>query len=293
MKKLFILCFSALGLNLHAQLQNLSFEHWQQPLDAFQNLPEDWIILSDHVYRTPSAQTYFPPVTNAQSGDLALRLGVWYTYTEDIAYQKAAINGRPTALTGYYTYTRNFYRNGNTNEVEIDSARVWVVLSRWNAAAGKSDTVGRGYLALDSVADYRQFVCNIVYSSPEMPDSIAVTLDPSLFDRVITNHNSGLPEGVSSFFTVDNLALSDGAGVGLPEQKPALLQVYPNPVKETLYITGTDETLSYEIMDLSGKVQSRGLTGNKGIAAGELRPGVYIVQFRLGETRQQLKFVKQ
>lgn len=293
MKKLFMICISALSLNVQAQLQNLGFEQWQQPLESFNNLPENWTIFSDHVYRIPSGQTYFPPVTDAQSGNLALRLSVWYTYTEDIAYQKAAIAGRPTALSGYYTYTRNFYLDGNTNKVEIDSARVWVTLTRWNAAAGKSDTVGRGYLALDSVPDYKQFVCPIVYSSSEMPDSIAVTLDPSLLDRVLTNHNSGLPEGISSFFTVDNLALSQDAQVGLPEQKTTALQVYPNPVKETLYITGTEETLAYEILDLSGKVQSRGSSAHKSIATGDLKPGVYLVQLRQGETVQRLKFVKQ
>jgi len=293
MKKLFIICLGALGLNAQAQLQNLSFEQWQQPIESFVNHPEAWTILADHVYRVPNASTYWRPITVAQNGHLALRLSVWYTYTEDIAYQKAAINERPTALTGYYTYTRNFYRNGNTGEITIDSARVWVVLSRWNASAGKSDTIGRGYVALDSVPDYKQFVCPIVYSSQEMPDSIAVTLDPSLFDRIITNHESGLPEGISSFLTVDNLALSKDANVDIQEQNIVSVHIYPNPVKETLYISGTEEMPAYEILDLSGKVQRRGLASGKNIDAGGLKPGVYILQLRMGQALQQLKFVKQ
>ncbi|RQP14040.1 MAG: T9SS C-terminal target domain-containing protein [Chryseobacterium sp.] len=71
-------------------------------------------------------------------------------------------------------------------------------------------------------------------------------------------------------------------------KKSEILAVYPNPVKEILYINNAKSGNSYEIVDLSGrKIQSAKY--NDGVNVTKLQRGIYLI--KLGG--QTLKFIKE
>ena len=71
-----------------AQLQNTDFETWEIPVNEAigGNRPVGWVRTNG----IPMSETYFfyhNPVTEAQNGDYALRISIWYTYDIDMAKQ--------------------------------------------------------------------------------------------------------------------------------------------------------------------------------------------------------------
>ncbi len=210
-----ILAFTAISIAANAQLQNTGFEDWQNPIDPLTgNKPVGWT-RSNGIPSGENYNFYHQPVTDPQSGNYALRLSIWYTYDEDMAFQEAPIASRPAAFTGYYTYTDNAVYSHFSGEVVDDEARVFVYLTKWNAALSQNDTIGTGYLQLAAVENYTQFNCPITYTSDATPDKIKVILDASLLDKSTGGaaFTSTVPGGVSSILTVDNLALL-GQGFG-------------------------------------------------------------------------------
>lgn len=71
------------------------------------------------------------------------------------------------------------------------------------------------------------------------------------------------------------------------------VKVFPNPAVDYLNVVGVDQSSSYEIWDMSGKLMvPQTKIGNGRISVKQLRPGVYILRFGFKGQVQSLKFIK-
>ena len=68
--------------------------------------------------------------------------------------------------------------------------------------------------------------------------------------------------------------------------------IYPNPVKETIYLSNITET-EYEIFDILGKSISKGKTSVNEISVNSLSKGIYILKIKNGENITNQKFIKE
>ena len=67
------------------------------------------------------------------------------------------------------------------------------------------------------------------------------------------------------------------------------LLVYPNPVKDKLYVNGWQKPVPFTVFDLSGKIVKEGMISNSGIHLKFLPKGMYFINVN----NQHLKFLKQ
>lgn len=220
-------------LNGFSQLENADFENWETSL----NKPTAWNLAQYSDYsELPFSGFYHVPETNAQSNDYALTLSIWYYYAEDIAIQKAPISYRPTALNGFYKYEDNDIYEGTT--LVTDTAQIAVYLTKWDDILEQRDTIGTGILDFpDEQLSYQSFSNAISYTTDAIPDSITVIIEPSRFPE-LNYMQAGVngEEGQTSFFTVDNLSLTE-ENLAVADEVFPLMKMYPNPVVNTLHIS--------------------------------------------------------
>jgi len=295
MKRFIIFIFMVLGMQVvMAQPQNLDFETWDSSSFALP-YPRYWNSLQGQ----PDAQ-----VTNAQNGNYAIQISVWYYYVKTVAMQMAPINYKPSALDGYYSYTGNIQAIHRTvqNDTVNDTARVCVYLTAWNTAQLKRDTIGQGITILDSTSHYKAFSCPVQYLNPNVtPDSIIIYFSPSIIRGINgmgTLGNTTNPQGYCSYMTIDNLSLQSQA-TGIAESADQKgIQLFPNPVSDafTLQFDNADAR-TVQVYDMYGKLLTTLDTKDikLTIPAAGLQPGVYqvSVQDRFHRTIHDLKFVKQ
>jgi len=286
-----MLAILLLPFSASAQLQNMGFEDWVNPVvenQGMNNRPVGWEISNGRVVM-PNANAYYPPVTNAHTGDYALMLGIWYNYTKDLATQNAPINSRPVALKGHYKYSNNRVM-GDSGDID-DQASARVYLLKWNNALSRQDTIGKGEVLLNAVSDYTEFTCPIVYTSSELPDSVTVVLDCSLMNRPGQGGVFVGEGGVASFFTVDSVELVEES-LDLNKAYKKDIVVYPNPVKDVLRIA--DFNGNVHIYDAIGKLVSKqDIINGQGILVANLRSGMYLLQLYDGAKLYHKRFIKQ
>lgn len=289
-RRLVTLVLTAVAWDGNAQLQNLDFETWDNPIveEHGMNRPTGWWWGSG-VLTEPQRNFIYPPETPAQSNNYALKLSVWYTYVKDIAIQSAYINTRPESLTGYYKYTDNVLTDGL--EFVTDTAQVSVYLTKWDLFLGQADTIGSGVINLNAAADYTQFVVPINYYSDEMPDTVKVILDPSMVKRYEDSPYFAPDMGYSSYFTVDNLVLNE-ASLATDDLQANTIKIFPNPVKDAVNITGFSGEVS--VFDVSGKKMATGNNRLPGIMLplAHLSSGIYYLQLNDGAKTEWRKIVK-
>ena len=84
--------------------------------------------------------------------------------------------------------------------------------------------------------------------------------------------------------------------VGVPMQNIEGIQTYPNPVHETLYISGLTTNATYRILDIAGQNLSEGklsTTKNTIVVSGFV-PGIYILELTLSDgIRNIVRVVKE
>ncbi len=234
-------------------------------------------------------------VSDAQNGDMALRLSVFYHYDKVMAVQRAPFTSFPESLSGYYTYTGNVVSNlANQGQIEPDTATVRVLLSKWDNVLSQRDTIGFGELKLNQTLSYTIFTCPIAYTSTALaPDSIHILLNPSRV-REGDNLYAGLGESEPecSFFTVDNLYLN-GDVLGL-EKAPENQNwtAFPNPGNGIIQIQ--DFIGEAKLTDLNGKVIDIQSYPEQTIDVSLLPLGVYLLHLtdNFGQV-QYSKYVKQ
>jgi hypothetical protein len=275
-----------------AQLQNLDFEQWNNPITEIthQNSPTGWTCYNRWYGTDQAISTAFfmyPPETNSQHDTYALRLSVWYNYMKDMAVQTAPINSRPTALKGFYKYENNIIYY---TEPIVDTAQVAVCLTKWNAALSKNDTIGAGTLRISTESlDYKEFEVTIEYFSEATPDAVTISLDPSLVarDPDLPYIHSGLNEIA---LTVDNLTL-EGAVLGHGNKEQLAINTYPNPAKDFIYFDNIEGDVS--IFDLAGKkIQGFTISKSQPVNVNHLAAGTYIIKIQNEKGTYQDKFIK-
>lgn len=298
MKKLLYL-FAAIVFttSASAQLQNLDFENWEDPIalngSPFNN-PVGWQNVN-RWFGTEHATfglTFQDPVdTLAQKNDYALKLSVWYSNTKDAAYQTAPINYKPFALKGYYKYEENYFVDGTVSV--IDTAQVVVILTKWNIALQKNDTIGLGvFKTATPTATYTEFNANIQYFSSDMPEKITILLDPSIIGRYYDRNYFSSESDKCSWFTVDNLSLISGSmSVHNPDTEQNLT-VYPNPTSDKINFEAISGTAI--VLDVSGKrVMNLELNNTQSINIQHLKQGTYFLQIKNKNNRVLYsKFIK-
>ncbi|GLB52597.1 hypothetical protein NBRC110019_16370 [Neptunitalea chrysea] len=256
-----------------SQVQNLDFENWETDF----NRPSGWECA---YYYNPSPVTnfYFPPETNAQSNNFALKICLWYMYVEDMAIQKASIDYRPSSLQGHYKYEQNLIYDANYNEV-IDTAAVSVYLTKWNTTTVQRDTIGTGILEFgEEKTAYTAFTNPITYINQQVPDSIIMIFEPSKFPVYTLPGTNGVTS--TSFFTIDNLSLTQGplTNAEVLAQQVAL---YPNPTNANIRITNFTGTVS--VYTTAGKkvLNEKEITlGTNELGLKQLPPGVYLLKLQ-------------
>lgn len=288
MKKIITLSIMlALPFMAKAQLQNLNFEQWQNDPTEEQmpNMPTAWVItdgvnLADHCM--------YPPATDAQSGDYALRLGIWYNYVKDAARQTAPINYRPTSLKGYYKYTDNIIQTAAG--LVIDIAQVNIYLTKWNTATSQNDTIGSGTINLGESLDYSSFNCPVTYSSDAVPDKVTLYLDSTRIRRAGETENLMSMEGTGSFFTVDNLSLFESTMGNEDFALANAVKLYPNPATDVVTITNFSGDA--ELYDMTGKLVLAQRMDNSPINVQQLQKGIYTVKLTHANGIQYSKLIK-
>ena len=276
-----------------AQLQNTDFETWEIPVNEAigGNRPVGWVRTNG----IPMSETYFfyhNPVTEAQNGDYALRISIWYTYDIDMAKQTASINSRPAALNGFYTYTDNLVFSNFTGEIVDDEARATVKLTKVNPVSGEAEVIGTGTTVLPPSGTYAAFTCPIVYTSTETPDTIEVLFDCSLMDKTSGGSSFTSPTGVgvSSILTIDNVSLT-AATLSSEEFELQNLRIFPNPARDTVEIPGFKGAA--KIFDITGKLVANHESLINKIDVAALQTGVYVLSLKNNFGTHNIRLIKQ
>lgn len=250
-----------------AQIANAGFEQWDTVLSAY--YPTDWPLLGT---------TIMQRTTDAHSGNYALEVSVWYYYTDTKAEQVAPINYRPEAFCGWYKYTDNIIKNQTTNLVTEDTAFASVYLTKWNTVTNTSDTIGRGQIHLLGSNSYQHFTCPVTYTSAEMPDTVFISMDPSMMRNGGTYFSTD-STGYNSYLKIDDLYLQRWA-TGVTKLSGMEMKAWPNPASDVLNVVMSDaKDMIYTITDLTGKVAVHSMlrNGSARINLSALPAGPYIL----------------
>lgn len=287
MKKQLILFLALCAIGAKAQFVNTDFEDWTKGNDSIYR-PNNWIINNSMgnfgIFRD----------NDAQNGNYAMTLSRWYYYTYDDAVQTAATATKPLALKGFFRYTDNDIFFSET--AAKDTAHVYVYAKKWNAATQQNDTIGKGHAKLSEAANWTAFSCPIYYVNNQMPDSITIRLAPTEnnINSVAGLCNSN-GNGWCSYFTVDNLNLSETVGI-TPVEAPAF-SLYPNPANDKVFIAAAiqNNIVQYTLVDATGKTIMADNNYNLGkeIDLSGLSTGLYILRIDSNGKASTHKIIKQ
>ncbi|MBP9933096.1 MAG: PCMD domain-containing protein [Chitinophagaceae bacterium] len=165
--------------------------------------------------------------------------------------------GRPIAMKGWYKYA----------PVNGDSSSIYVKLTKWNSTTNTRDVVGfiekRDYAAVNG---YTPFNLVINYSSSDVPDSITVVFSASAGAEQSVGQ-------VGSSLWVDDVVFDYGANSLESSNKIPLLNCYPNPTNDFLFIQTTRMDLTYHIYTMTGQLVLNSRLPQ--ISLSELQTGVY------------------
>lgn len=265
-----LMLFSALLVltQARAQVVNGNFETWEGTGTAM--IPTGWELLPGGIGWSRES--------DAHTGSYALKVSVWYYYTDTKVEQWAAISYRPSALNGWYKYTENTIKNQTTGLTTDDTAFATVYLTKWNTVTMMTDTVGRGQISLLGTATYTSFSCPITYSSAAIPDTVVVSMDPSMM-RNGGNYFSPTSSGYNSFLTIDDISLA-GPVTDVTQIQHTILKIWPNPTDGQLVFFMTQIVEGDIIVsDMAGRiVAEQPLTqGYNYVELTGVCPGTYVV----------------
>lgn len=264
-RTLIALCMLFSFTSANAQLLNSGFESW----DSSGHYPALWPEL---------ASSILTRTTDAHSGNYALEVSVWYYYTETVATQIVPIDYRPTAFCGWYKYTDNIIKNQTTNLITDDTAFAAIYLTKWNSASNTTDTIGQGRIALLGSDVYQHFSCPVTYASTAMPDTVIVSMDPSMM-RNGGSYFSTDTTGYNSYLKMDDLYLQRWT-TGVAQQAQPEFFLMPNPAGDYIQVTTIGSDIqNYTITNLAGSSVASGIIagGTANIALTNLAAGPYVI----------------
>jgi hypothetical protein len=169
-----------------------------------------------------------------------------------------------------------------------------VLLTKWNASAGKRDTVASMHHVLTGmVMTWGNFTIPLTYMSGSYPDSCIIFLSAS-----------GSVPADYDYLWLDNLAFTGSVFTDAPasEALHARIKIYPNPATDIINLwihPDKQETAEILLFDGSGrlvKTVSRELTSgdnNSSILTHGFQPGIYIMNVRTSSFEETLKIMIQ
>jgi hypothetical protein len=268
---------SILGNAYAQQIANASFEQWDTIGDYTQ--PTKWYSLNElsQVGYDPSTTL----TTDAHDGQFAVQLesksGQFNDYSgvlctgpilnqqlnADFSKMKVAFPYKPTSFSFYY----------KSLPVSGDSAIIAMVLTKWNIANERTDTIAIATGAFgDLVNTYTQAVLPFDYILNTTPDSMFIIASSSI---------DGFHPTVGSIFILDNMQLS--YAVGLAESNKRFISIYPNPANDRMVISGVADDATYVLRDVFGKAVSKGSFNHHELRTDSFLNGVYFLELQSAE----------
>jgi hypothetical protein len=232
----------------------------------------------------------FGKAESPHRGDFAASVWNWYYYAK--GYLRSGnvqnslpgildiggvpISYKPVKLSGYYRYVLG--ENGGKN----DSAVLRVMLRRYNAGAGRIDTIGYAAKRLGPAGAYTPFSLDIPDYAPGVdPDSVVIEFMSS--DSGFCNVESN---GNCCYLSVDDLYLVTASGV--PHNAVSFFEsvrVQPNPMTVEASIrwdAAPGREYRLLVYDVAGRLvrTAAGLTGVATLDRAGLPPGEYLIEIR-------------
>ncbi len=272
-----VMLASVCGYRSFAQIPNASFENWSG------GDPVSW--------NTSNAVVVNITQTSASHSGSAVH-GVVATFGGGFAWPPAIISG--TNAEGFPVNTQYPALHGWYKSSPLTNDVLFVTVGMNHA----DSTVGAGGLTTSTTqSTYREFVVNIFYTSPQVPDTCIIAAS-------ITGQGGGLAH-VGSTFDFDDLAFGPAVAVDeygnvLPTSFE-LLQNYPNPFNPTTFITYSIpqtspvqlrvfNTLGQEVAVLVYELQGAGVYRAE-LNGANLPSGTYFYRLQAGEFSQVKKLL--
>jgi hypothetical protein len=270
-----LLSFSFCVLTATAQIPNFSFENWTNK--GSYEIPTQWGTLnnttaSNNVFTVTKASpgspgSFYMKITSKTIGATVVG-GIAVCGELDSINKKAksgfAYSAQPASFTGKWQHMIFGTSQGS----------VKAILTKWNVALNKRDTIGIASKTLTGMAmSWANFTVNFVYFNSDTPDSCIIEL-----------RSSGNAPTDQDYLWVDNLGFTGVAtGIDVLNTDNDAIEVYPNPTTSVVNIRSKN----------SGRVENVilfDILGNKLLELNEIpENGIDISKFTKGNYFVQIK----
>jgi hypothetical protein len=106
---------------------------------------------------------------------------------------------------------------------------------------------------------------------------------------------SGIEDVIYNPDINSTITITEGLSASVREEEELVLSIYPNPVSETLNLSGVDFRSNdiIRITDLNGAVVYQGAFGNGQVDVKRFAPGMYIIEAGRGANAKHTTFIKE
>ena len=258
---------------MSAQNQNWDFENITTTLNQWTNLPDT--LLENWSGTGGICKASSESCTGKLSASIQNMFGCGISpgtlINGTTPYGGMPVNGKPTSVSGHYKFL---------NTSASDSAGATVILKKYNATLGRTDTVGYGTTILLSANSYIGFKVNITDLKPGVvPDSIVI-----IFTSMINTDWQNI--SFNPILYIDAISISeDVMGIHATNENN-IANVYPNPFSGsfTIELPSIENNVQLTVMDIQGKtIINSTMTGmQKTFSAENLPDGIYMYKLTSG-----------
>jgi hypothetical protein len=96
-----------------------------------------------------------------------------------------------------------------------------------------------------------------------------------------------------SDMALDDIGVVQTNGVSALNVSSDLVSIYPNPAKDEIMIQGTTNQITYQLVDVSGKICLKGVTSNSKIDVKSIPNGIYFIEIQTIEGSFRKKLIIQ
>ena len=202
-----------------------------------------------------------------------------------------------SGASNYTNYSNDLSRRvvlvkGSTGNV-IDVTKAWPGTSYSDAVSVWIDFNRNGtFEASEKIMSTAANTTNPATATFAVPAD-AYSGDKTVGMRVIlrysTNHNT--PCTNFTYGEVEDYAVQIIPELGVTDIKKVGLEVYPNPAKDVVNISGLNGKAKFQIHNVAGQLISTGNTEGK-VQVSNLTKGVYVITIESNGTKSQSKFIK-
>jgi hypothetical protein len=292
MKKIFfiLIIFITTIFKSIAQIPNSGFENWTT-VGSYQN-PDGWSTMNN----TTSASGIFTATKGTPGDQGTAYLVLTSKKIASVVINGIAVSGVLDSITqlprsGFAFDQRPQSLTGNWQHMIYGTSQgsVSAILTRWNNANAKRDTIAKAYQTLSGMAmGWANFTINFTYQNGNFPDTCIIVLKAS----------GAIPSDYD-YLWVDNLAFS-GSVAGITENtiQGNVIKIFPNPALDyiTLNInTGNNEERVLNIYNSLGVLVKFEILkqDQKQIFVGDLNNGVYIIEVKSHNWSEKQKIIIQ